>query len=95
MIMTTHRPTPQHDTPLVPFANNSDSRTIGGMTVENGTDSIAFYGQTDLSRDKAGLERAQALLAFMQQVVSTLEAQKGLPDALPPRTPTRVANPFA
>lgn len=80
---------------LVPFADNSASRTIGGMTVENGTDSIAFYGQTDLSRDRTGLERARALLAFMQQVVAALEAQKDLPDALPPRKPAKVANPFA
>ncbi|GAN86852.1 hypothetical protein LU298_08805 [Komagataeibacter intermedius] len=93
--MTTHRPPLQDNTALVPFANNSDSRTIGGMTVENGTDSIAFYGQTDLSRDKAGLERAQALLTFMQQVVDTLAAQKDLPDTLPPRKPAKVANPFA
>ncbi|AHI26771.1 hypothetical protein BGC31_15950 [Komagataeibacter xylinus] len=93
--MTTHRPTSQPGPVLVPFADNSASRTIGGMTVENGTDSIAFYGQTDLSRDKAGLERARALLAFMQQVVETLEAQKDLPDVLPPRKPARVANPFA
>ncbi|KAB8124220.1 hypothetical protein D3W54_08380 [Komagataeibacter medellinensis] len=82
-------------TDLVPFADNSTSRTIGGMTVENGTDSIAFYGQANLSRDKAGLERARALLTFMQQVVATLGAQKDLPDSLPPRKAARVANPFA
>ncbi|AQU88957.1 hypothetical protein B0W47_07940 [Komagataeibacter nataicola] len=89
--MTAHAP---KSTALVPFADNSASRTIGGMTVENGTDSIAFYGQTDFSRDRAGLARAQALLAFMQQVVTTLEAQKDLPDALPPRKPAKVDNPF-
>ena len=94
--MTTHSTKPgPAATGLVPFADNSTSRTIGGMTVENGTDSIAFYGQTDLSRDKAGLERAQALLTFMQQVVDTLAAQKDLPDTLPPRKPAKVANPFA
>ncbi|GAN96726.1 hypothetical protein Geu3261_0093_009 [Komagataeibacter europaeus NBRC 3261] len=91
--MTAHHPTATDA--LVPFADNSASRTIGGMTVENGTDNIAFYGQTDLSRDRTGLERARALLAFMQQVVATLEAQKDLPDALPLRKPAKVANPFA
>ncbi|AXY21597.1 hypothetical protein CD178_00793 [Komagataeibacter saccharivorans] len=93
--MTTHRPTADTPAPLVPFADNSASRTIGGMTVENGTDSIAFYGQTDLDRDRAGLERAQALLAFFQRVVDTLSAQKDLPDSLPPRKPGRIPNPFA
>ncbi|MDT8870687.1 DNA/RNA non-specific endonuclease [Komagataeibacter rhaeticus] len=44
--MTTHstRPGPAA-TGLVPFADNSTSRTIGGMTVENGTDSIAFMAR--------------------------------------------------
>ena len=94
--MTTHSTKPgPAATGLVPFADNSTSRTIGGMTVENGTDSIAFYGQTDLSRDKAGLERARALLAFLQQVVDTLGAQEDLPDSLPPRKAAKVPNPFA
>ena len=94
--MTAHSPrSGPASTDLVPFADNSTSRTIGGMTVENGTDSITFYGQTDLSRDRAGLERARALLAFMQQVVNTLGAQKDLPDSLPPRKAAKVPNPFA
>lgn len=93
--MTAQHPPSGTDTALVPFADNSASRTIGGMTVENGTDSIAFYGQTDLARDSTGLERARALLAFFQQVVNTLEAQKDLPRSLPTRKAARVPNPFA
>ncbi|GAB6967626.1 hypothetical protein JCM25156A_16630 [Komagataeibacter kakiaceti JCM 25156] len=91
--MTVHSPTGAKSD-LVPFADNSASRTIGGMTVENGTDSIAFYGQTNLERDSAGLERARALLAFFQQVVDTLAAQKDLPTHLPTRRAGRMPNPF-
>ncbi len=77
-----------------PFANDSHSTSIGDMTVENGTDSIGFYGQIDLSRDKAGLARACALKAFFDSVVAALEGEASLPDALPNRKPEIVKNPF-
>ena len=77
-----------------PFANDSHSTSIGDMIVENGTDSIGFYGQIDLSRDKAGLARARALRAFFDSVVAALEGEAALPDALPDRKPGTIKNPF-
>ena len=46
---------------IKPFANDSDSIGIGGLTVENGTDQIAVYGNLDITRDKAGLAAARKL----------------------------------
>jgi hypothetical protein len=81
---------------LKPFADDSASVEIGGLTIENGTDKIAIYGNTDLTRDKAGLQQVRALKTLIDRIVSTLEADKDLPDQIaPPGTPDEVANPFA
>ncbi|MBB2200062.1 hypothetical protein HLH28_00450 [Gluconacetobacter tumulisoli] len=80
---------------LVPFADDTMSETIDGMTIENGRDAIAFYGRTDLTRDRPGLDRARRLLAMLHDVVIALEADPALPDAVPgPKPPDRVRNPF-
>lgn len=81
---------------IVPFADDSASCTLDGITIENGTDSIAFYGQTDLTRDKVGLRRAQDLLTFLQSVVDRLQSTPDLPAAIKPapRKAGKVDNPF-
>lgn len=38
------------------YENETDSFTIGEMTVENRLDRISLYGSVDLTRDKVGLE---------------------------------------
>lgn len=82
-------------TKLTPFADNSALITVGELTVENGTDRIALYGSLDLTRDKQGLAHARALLALLKQAVQRLEADKALPDAVPPSAAaTTVKNPF-
>ena len=82
-------------TKLTPYADDAASVSIGEMTVENGTQRIALYGSLDLTRDKQGLAHARTLRALLDQVVKTLEAAKGLPDAPPPPAAAKtVANPF-
>ena len=79
----------------MPFADDAASITIGELTVENGTDRIALYGSLDLTRDKQGLADAHALLSLLEQAVQRLEADKGLPDAVPsPAAAGTVKNPF-
>ena len=79
-----------------PFANESDSLGIGGLTVENRTDRVSVYGSLDLTRDRQGLAHARELQALLGRVVRALEAEKGLPEqATPPATPEVVRNPFA
>jgi len=81
---------------IKPFAEGAASVELGGFTIENGTASIAMYGQTDLTRDQAGLDKARALLAFLQEVVQVLEGDPALPAAIePPKPAGTVKNPFS
>lgn len=80
---------------LHPFADDSASISIGELTVENGQDCVALYGNLNLTRDKKGLAHARALLTLAQDTVKVLEATHDLPDALPPpKKPGTVENPF-
>ena len=82
-------------TKLTPFADDAASVSIGSLTVENGTDRVAIYGSLDLTRDKQGLAHARALKAVLDEAVQHLQAQKDLPDAVPPPSaPKTVPNPF-
>ena len=40
---------------FAPYADDAASLTIGGLTVENGRDGIALYGNLALTRAKVGL----------------------------------------
>ncbi|WP_431858290.1 hypothetical protein [Azospirillum sp.] len=81
---------------IKPFANESDSVGIADLTVENRTDRVALYGSLDLTRDKDGLKNARALRDLLDRVVTALEAEKDLPDRIPPPKATdSVDNPFA
>lgn len=79
-----------------PFAEDANVRTIGGLSIENGTERIAIHGAVDLTRDRAGLERARALAEALAAIVRSLEAQ-ALPERLVEarRQPRSVKNPFA
>lgn len=80
---------------IKPFANDADSIGIGGLTIENGTDKIALYGNIDLTRDKVGLKLAHELKALVDGVIKALEADKALPDQVElPKKPDEVENPF-
>ena len=81
---------------IKPFENEADSFSIDDLTIENRTDRVVVYGNVDLTRDKPGLERARALKAHVDAVVTALEQAKNLPDKVePPREPETVKNPFA
>ncbi|TXM66672.1 hypothetical protein FV218_20095 [Methylobacterium sp. WL69] len=87
------------DTPLPvfrPFADASAVQTIGGLSLENGPDRIAVHGSLDLTRDRAGLDRARTLQAAVNAIVAAL-AQADLPEAVPETTKSAetVKNPFA
>jgi hypothetical protein len=81
-----------------PFADDATVQTIGGLSLENGRDAIAVHGSLDLTRDRAGLDRARALQAAITAVVEALTGSD-LPDEAGPRDEaaklTTVRNPFA
>ncbi|WP_019904568.1 hypothetical protein [Methylobacterium sp. 77] len=81
---------------FTPFADDATVETIGGLSLENGAESIAIHGSLDLPRDRTGLERARKLKAVADAIVAALEAAD-LPDEAP-RTASNsrtVENPFA
>ena len=77
-----------------PYANESDVIRIGALEVENRTDRVSLTGDVVLTRDKAGLALARELLALMDQVVKTLEAEKKLPEVVDLKPAQVVKNPF-
>ncbi|MCJ2044389.1 hypothetical protein MKK58_07545 [Methylobacterium sp. J-078] len=81
---------------FAPFADDAAVQTIGGLSIENGTDRIALHGSLDITRDKAGLDRARALAATLAAIVAALEGEP-LPDAVAEavRPAETVKNPFA
>ena len=81
--------------PIEPFANESDSLSVGGLTVENRTDRVSLYGNLDLTRDKRGLADARELKAVVDAVVAALEKDGKLPDKVAaPAATKEVDNPF-
>jgi hypothetical protein len=81
---------------LKPYADDATSLSIDGLTLENGRDRVAVYGNLDLTRDKQGLQHARDLKAVLDEVVRILEADKSLPNQVPPSEKApQVKNPFA
>lgn len=82
---------------MKPFADDDSAVSVGGLTIENGTDCISVSGSLDLARDKQGLGQARALRDLCGTIVTALEAEKDLPAkaAKPkPAAMTRKPNPF-
>jgi hypothetical protein len=77
-----------------PFADDTASVSIGGLTVENGTERLALYGSLDVARDDSGLAALRRLRRIVDEAVAVLEA--GPRDGAGPDAPTvEVGNPFA
>jgi hypothetical protein len=78
-----------------PFEDDSQSASIDTLTIENGRDRIAIYGNLDIIRDRAGLTIARELADYFAKIVGVLRADPKLPDKLPPpEAPKLVRNPF-
>jgi len=77
-----------------PFADEAVALRIGGLTAENLLDRVSLWGNLDLTRDRAGLQRARELRALLDAVVAALEGE-ALPErGAPSEPPSTVKNPF-
>ena len=84
--------------PFEPFTDDTSTLTVGGLTVENGTDHITLSGSLDLARDRQGLDQAKALQSALNEIITALEAEKALPAKAAQASRTRTTqepNPFA
>ncbi len=79
---------------IAPFANETDSLSIGDLTVENREDRITIYGNIDLTRDKEGLGNAEILQTLFNDIVASMK-EGDLPDKISIKPVDNVANPFA
>jgi hypothetical protein len=82
---------------MKPFADDSAVDSIGDLSAENASDAVTLSGSVEITRDKAGLKRAQALKALADAICGELEGAD-LPDRLEREgkgETGEVANPFA
>ena len=56
-----------------PFENEAESLQIEELTIENRLDRISIYGNLEITRDKAGLNRARQLQRILADTVRALE----------------------
>ncbi len=87
----------EHSPPsFVPFSDDAAVCQFGGLSIENGTDTLALHGTVSITRDRAGLGRARALKQVVDRIVARLEAQD-LPAAIAEKTTNTATtrNPFA
>ena len=77
-----------------PYANESDVIRIGGLEIENRIDRISLTGDLVLTRDQAGLALAKELQTLLGDVVSALETDKQLPEAVTVKPGREIKNPF-
>lgn len=77
-----------------PFADDHAYHAIHDLNLENQQDCINVYGNLQITKDQAGLKAAQALQAFLNDVVATLEAVPELPEKLDRPDADEIENPF-
>lgn len=84
-------------TTMTPFDNDREVLTIGGLTIENGLDAVALFGELTITKSKDGLIQAKALQAISNQLVAALEQMANLPDEMSVATAPveEIDNPFA
>lgn len=56
-----------------PFANNSQSLSLGEFTVENQGEQLNLYGSMTLTLDKQSLDNAKALQAILTQAIAYMQ----------------------
>jgi hypothetical protein len=83
-------------TNFLPFRNECDAITLGGLKIENREDLIALYGSLAITRDRAGLAGAKALKDILESIIKELEGEHDLPIRVAAaEPPVKVKNPFA
>ena len=82
-----------HTSSLAPFENESQIITMESFQIENRLDRVSLSGDLDITKDKAGLEKAIALTALLGSVVQTLQ-KLNLPDHIQVAPTTAIKNPF-
>ncbi|MBC7751361.1 MAG: hypothetical protein H7Z73_06530 [Candidatus Saccharibacteria bacterium] len=76
-----------------PFADESSSVEIAGLTLENHIDHVTIYGQGSITKDQQGLAQALILQKKFNLIVSALQ-NATLPTQIENKPEVIVDNPF-
>ncbi len=79
------------------FQDDAAAATIGGLSIENGTDTVKIFGELIVRKDKVSQRQVEILEQHVQALTAFLKAQSDLPEeaAKGPVAPVEiVANPF-
>ncbi len=75
-----------------PFDGNQ-SISIDELTLENSEDKLVIYGDLEITRDSAGLEKLEKLLSILEQTKQKLK-EDNLVEKITVKESTIVKNPF-
>lgn len=84
---------PNSKKPFMAYANESDSLTLGELTIENRLDRISISGSIELTKDKEGLQYAYKLKRIIDSAIEVLK-KSDLPDHVELNANETVENPF-
>jgi hypothetical protein len=79
---------------LKPFDNETQSMSLGDLTIENRLDQLELYGSLSITRDQAGLALALQLKQLLDDTVAHLQQARDLPPRLSNKPSDQVDNPF-
>jgi hypothetical protein len=79
---------------IKPFANESDSLSIGGLTIENRVDRIALYGSVDITLDSEGQVFAESLKTLFDDILIAMQ-DRHLPPKISTNPTDTIPNPFS
>ena len=79
---------------LQPFDNETQSMSLGDLTIENRLDQLEIYGSLSITRDQAGLALALQLKQLIDDTVAHLQQTQDLPSQLSPKPTDQIDNPF-
>lgn len=79
---------------LQPFANETQSVSLGDLTIENRLDQLEIYGSLSITRDQAGLALALQLKQLIDDAVAHLQQAPDVPTQLSTKPTDQIDNPF-
>lgn len=79
---------------IQPFKNETESITLGQLTIENRLDQVELYGSLSITRDQAGLALALRLQSVLDAAIDHLQNASDLPAHIAFRPTDKIDNPF-
>ena len=79
---------------ITPFQNETESITIGNLTIENRLDQVEMYGSLSITRDQSGLALALQLKSVLDAAVTHLQQTPKLPVQIIFKATDEIDNPF-